>query len=84
MFVHLHTHSYYSLLEALPAPGELVEAALSQGMPALALTDHTSLTGAIAFYDACQNAGIKPILGLEINLLPPAELHLPTNSGGYP
>ena len=84
MFVHLHTHSYYSLLEALPAPGELVESAHSQGMPALALTDHTYLTGAIAFYDACQNAGIKPILGLEINLLPPAELHLPTNSGGYP
>jgi len=64
--IHLHTHSYYSFLDGIPSPQDLVNAAVQYGMPALALTDHYSLTGASEFYEACQDAGIKPILGLEL------------------
>ena len=67
-FVHLHTHSYYSLLDGCAAPAELAQAAARAGMPALALTDHDALYGAIEFYDACREAGIQPILGLELSL----------------
>jgi len=66
MFVHLHSHSYYSFLEGVSSPAQLVQAAENEGMHALALTDHRSMTGAIEFYDACRASGIKPILGLEI------------------
>lgn len=66
-FVHLHTHSYFSLLEALPSPAELVQAAVDAGMPALALTDHRMLSGAVEFTLACRKAGIQPILGLELD-----------------
>ena len=72
-FTHLHTHSYYSFLEGLPAPEELVQAAVDDGMPALALTDHSSLTGAIEFYDLCLDAGIQPIIGLQVAVTSPLE-----------
>ena len=65
-YIPLHTHSYYSFLGAVPSPGELVQAAVNAGMEALALTDQHGLTGTIEFYQACHNAGIKPILGLEL------------------
>ena len=73
-FIHLHTHSYYSFLRGLPSPVELAQAAVDAGMPALGLTDHHSLSGSIEFYDACVQAGIKPILGLEVETAPPGEL----------
>ncbi len=66
MFVHLHTHSYFSFLDGIPSPERLAQAAAEAGMPALALTDHHNLTGSVRFYDACQRAGIQPILGLEL------------------
>jgi DNA-directed DNA polymerase III PolC len=66
MFVHLHSHSCFSFLEGVSTPAQLVQAAKNQGMPALALTDHRSMTGAVEFYDACRAAGVKPLLGLEI------------------
>ncbi|MEA4908724.1 MAG: DNA polymerase III subunit alpha [Anaerolineaceae bacterium] len=71
MFVHLHTHSCFSLLEGLPTPHALAQAAAEAGMPALALTDHITLTGAVEFYTACRAAGVQPILGLEIDLAGP-------------
>ncbi len=64
-FVHLHTHSHYSLLDGLAKIDGLVAKAKKLGMPALALTDHGNLYGAIEFYKACKKAGIKPIIGLE-------------------
>ena len=73
MFIHLHAHSHYSLLEALPSPVELVQAAAEAGMPALALTDHNRLTGALEFYAACQEAALQPVLGLELDVTPPPE-----------
>ena len=66
-FVHLRTHSYYSFLRGLPSPKVLAEAATNARMEALGLTDHHSLSGAIEFFDACQAAGIRPILGLEVD-----------------
>ncbi len=82
LFIHLHTHSYYSLLEGLLSPQELARAAAASGMPALALTDHDNLTGAVEFYDACQEVGVQPILGLELDLaLPPDLAVMPEGSG---
>ncbi len=64
-FVHLHTHSHYSLLDGLGKIEDLVQKAALLGLPALALTDHGNMYGAIEFYQACKKAGIKPILGVE-------------------
>ncbi len=69
-FVHLHVHSHYSLLDGLPKINQLVEKAVEYKMPALALTDHGVLYGAIEFYQACKKAGIKPIIGVETYLAP--------------
>jgi DNA polymerase-3 subunit alpha len=77
MYFHLHTHSTYSFLHGLASPQALVEAAAQDGMPALALTDHLGLTGAVEFYLACKVAGIQPILGLEVDLIPPADILSP-------
>ena len=64
-FVHLHTHSHYSLLDGLSKIDALVKKAVDLEMPALALTDHGNLYGAIEFYQKCKKTGIKPILGME-------------------
>ncbi|MEK7576702.1 MAG: DNA polymerase III subunit alpha [Patescibacteria group bacterium] len=64
-FVHLHTHSHYSLLDGLSKIDALVTRAKELNMDALALTDHGNLYGAIEFYQKARKAGIKPILGLE-------------------
>ncbi len=69
-FVHLHVHSHYSLLNALPTPKELVAAAKADSMAALALTDNGALYGAIDFYKQCTKAEIKPIIGLDAYLAP--------------
>lgn len=69
-FVHLHTHSHYSLLNALPTIDELVGRAKEYEMSALALTDNGNFYGAIEFYQACQKAKIKPILGIDAYLAP--------------
>jgi len=68
MYVHLTTHSAFSLQEGLATPAQLVKAAQATNMPALGLTDHNLLTGVIEFVTACKAAGIQPIIGLEIHL----------------
>lgn len=65
---HLHTHSHYSLLQALPKIPELIEAAKKEGMEALALTDNGNMYGTIEFYKECKKAGIKPIIGVDVYL----------------
>ena len=69
-FVNLHTHSHYSLLDGLGSPKELLERAKEQGAPALGLTDHGVLYGAIEFYQHAKNIGIKPIVGCEMYVAP--------------
>lgn len=64
-FTHLHTHSHYSLLNALPKIDELVAKAKEYGMKSLALTDAGNLYGAIEFYKTCKKKEIKPILGVD-------------------
>lgn len=65
-FIHLHVHSHYSLLNALPKIPELVKEAKKYEMTALALTDNANLYGAIEFYKACKKAEIKPIIGADM------------------
>jgi DNA polymerase-3 subunit alpha len=65
MYVHLTTHSSFSLQQGLMAPSELVQAAHSSGMSALELTDHNLLTGTVEFISACKAAEIQPIIVLE-------------------
>ena len=64
-FVHLHVHSEYSLLDGLTQINKLISRASELEMPAVALTDHGVMYGAIEFYKACKKAGIKPLIGIE-------------------
>lgn len=69
-FVHLHNHSHYSLLDGLPKIKPMVKHAKGLGFDTLALTDHGVLYGAIEFYNACKENGIKPIIGQEAYIAP--------------
>ncbi len=69
-FVHLHTHSEYSLLDGISKIKPLVKQAKELGMEALALTDHGALYGAIEFYKECLDKEIKPIIGVEAYIAP--------------
>ncbi len=64
-FVHLHVHSTYSLLDGFSDLTKLVQRTRDLGMPAIALTDHGTMYGAVEFYKAAKSAGVKPIIGLE-------------------
>ncbi len=64
-FVHLHNHSDYSLLDGANPIRRMVARAAELKMPALALTDHGSMFGAVQFYQAARKAGVKPIVGME-------------------
>jgi DNA polymerase-3 subunit alpha len=65
-FVHLHTHSEYSLLDGSAKISELTKKAAALGMSAIALTDHGAMYGIIDFYKAAKKDGIKPVLGCEV------------------
>ncbi len=78
-FVHLHVHSHYSLLNAIPTPKELVKAANGDGQKALALTDSGALYGAIDFLKACEKGKIKPIIGIDAYLAPRTRFDMETN-----
>lgn len=67
-FVHLHTHTEYSILDGLSKIPELIDRAKKFGQEALAITDHGNMHGHIVFYNACKEAGIKPIIGAELYL----------------
>ena len=67
-FIHLHVHSQYSFLDGASSLDSLLEKAEALEMPALALTDHNRLTGAIRFYKKAKALGIKPIIGAEVDM----------------
>jgi DNA polymerase III subunit alpha len=69
-FVHLHLHTEYSLLDGAIRMKELMKKAAEFKMPAVAMTDHGNLYGAIEFYQEAQRAGIKPIIGCEAYIAP--------------
>jgi len=69
-FVHLHVHSEYSMLDGAARIGPMVQEAVKQGMPAIAVTDHGNTFAAFEFYKAAKDAGIKPIIGIEAYVTP--------------
>ncbi|MDD4910059.1 MAG: DNA polymerase III subunit alpha [Candidatus Omnitrophica bacterium] len=74
-FVHLHVHTQYSLLDGACRIPELINTAVHHKMPALAITDHGNMFGAIEFYLECQKQGIKPIIGCEAYIAPVSRLN---------
>src|SRR5437870_6205767 len=82
-FVHLHVHSEYSLLDGAAQLEKLVAKAKELRFPAIALTDHGNLFGAIDFYLAAQKAGVKPILGCELYVARGGRRERGSQDGGY-
>src|SRR5213594_3046637 len=82
-FVHLHVHSEYSLLDGAAQLEKLVQRAKDLRFPAIALTDHGNLFGAIDFYLAAQKAGVKPIVGCELYVAPGSRRERGSQDGGY-
>jgi DNA polymerase-3 subunit alpha len=81
-FVHLHLHTEYSLLDGACRLDRLMERAAELKFPALAITDHGVMCGAIDFYQAAKRAGIKPILGCEMYVAPGSRLEKKPARGG--
>jgi DNA polymerase-3 subunit alpha len=82
-FVHLHVHSEYSLLDGAARLKRLVDRAAQLGFPALALTDHGNLFGAIDFYKQAHDVGVKPILGCELYVAPGSRFERAPVDGQY-
>ncbi|MFH0766006.1 MAG: DNA polymerase III subunit alpha [Calditrichota bacterium] len=82
MFVHLHNHSDYSLLDGACRIGALIQTALDHGSPAVALTDHGNLFGALEFYVRAREAGIKPLIGCELYMAPGSRFEKKPGRGG--
>src|SRR5213595_1642003 len=80
-FVHLHLHTEYSLLDGACRLERLMDKAHELKFPALAITDHGVLYGAIDFYQAARDKGIKPILGCEVYVAPGSRLEKKATSG---
>ncbi len=68
MFIHLHCHSHYSFLRGVASPEEIIAAAAEQKIPAVALTDTNGMYAAVGFYQAARKAGVKPIVGVQIDI----------------
>ena len=67
-YVELHCHSAFSFLDGASTPAELAAAAAERGYPALAITDHDGLWGAMEFAHACKGLGVRPITGAELTV----------------
>ena len=81
-FVHLHLHTEYSLLDGACRLDRLVDKAHELKLPALAITDHGAMHGAVDFYKASREKGIKPIIGCEVYVAPGSRLEKKTATGG--
>lgn len=81
-FVHLHSHTHYSLLDGASKIPELVKRVKSLGMPAVAITDHGNLHGAVEFLREAKAADVKPIIGLEAYVAPGKRTERSSSGGG--
>src|SRR5215207_1869490 len=81
-FVHLHLHSQFSLLDGANRLDDVIKAVAEAGMPAVALTDHGNMFGAIEFYNRARAAGVKPILGFEAYVAPGSHTDRTPSRGG--
>src|SRR5437016_2777978 len=79
-FVHLHLHTEYSLLDGAVRIADLMKKAVEFGMPAVAMTDHGNLYGAIEFYQEAEKANLKPIIGCEVYMAPGSMRNKQANS----
>ncbi|MGE4357606.1 MAG: DNA polymerase III subunit alpha, partial [Candidatus Omnitrophota bacterium] len=79
-FVHLHVHTQFSLLDGACPITDLIDLANQYRMPALAITDHGNMFGAIDFYQEAMNKGIKPIIGCEVYVAPKSRFEKTSNS----
>ena len=70
MFVHLHLHTEYSLVDSVVRVKSLINAAAAAKMPAVALTDQGNLFAMVKFYKAAESAGIKPVVGVDLRRAP--------------
>jgi DNA polymerase-3 subunit alpha len=82
MFVPLHVHSQYSILDASASVEDIAAKSAEFGMPAVALTDHGNMFGAVDFYKACKEAKVKPILGCEFYVAPESRFEKKKDSSG--
>ena len=80
-FVHLHTHTEYSMLDGAARIAELVGAAVADGQPALAITDHGNMYGVLDFYKECRERGITPIIGTEAYMAAQSRHERPVRRG---
>jgi DNA polymerase-3 subunit alpha len=69
-FTHLNVHSGFSIIDGVMSPKEIVKKAKDMGMESVAITDYSSMYSAIEFYETAKSEGIKPILGIEVNIVP--------------
>jgi DNA polymerase-3 subunit alpha len=79
-FVHLHLHTDYSLLDGACEIGKLMDRAVALNMPAVAMTDHGNMFGAVKFYEAARKKGIKPIIGCEVYVAPASRFDRSTDT----
>ena len=82
-FAHLHLHTQYSILDGAIGVSPLVERCRDLGMPAVAMTDHGNMFGAVGFHQAAVRAGIKPIIGCEVYVAQSSRFDRDPNTGGF-
>ena len=82
-FAHLHLHTQYSILDGAIPIAKLVNRAAEIGMPAVAMTDHGNMFGAVEFHQAARRAGIKPIIGCEVYVAQGSRLDKDASTGGF-
>ncbi len=80
-FVHLHTHTEYSILDGASRLDDLIAAAVADGQPALGITDHGNMYGVLDFYRKCHQHGIKPVIGLEAYMAHESRFERPPRRG---
>jgi DNA polymerase-3 subunit alpha len=80
-FTHLHSHTEFSMLDGAARIDDLVKAAVKDGQPALAITDHGNMYGVLDFYRACRDEGINPIIGIEAYMAGESRYERPVRRG---